>query len=468
MKKIVLTTITLAFAFSALAQTQPDAEYNLIRRIYKVNKDGSMDIRFRKEITLLRNRAITAYADKGETFITYNPEFESLTINECYTLTPDGKKVETPKNAFVEQLPRECTDCGRLNGIREMAIVHTALEYNCTIVLDYTIHRNSSLLVQQFNLHQDCPVKRYEIRFADGHTQIEHNLPQTINDPYMPAKKGYDVEFQLGDKPIYTAEKELPAAQTLLSDLKKNNPKEHVTAIRDWVVDYVHLNTIDPSHTQYAMTPAHDVFASNCGTAIDKTGLLAALLNQAGFQASIIDNSLNVFGDRPLEVEVSIEGKAYRLNATQKSPLMTEAEKTDAQNVANAPIYIDRHLEWQPDTLADGYARITLPNEKQGLHINPSLLAPSRTSDLQASVIPEYYHYTMDLPKGAKLIGGDVNIEYTNNVGSINIIIKQKKNRLLVTRSLRLRKAVITSVDYPAFRQLMLDWNGYKELVFSL
>ena len=468
MKKIILTIITLAFAITAMAQTQPDAEYNLIRRTYKVNKDGSIDIRYRKEITLLRNRAITAYADKGETFIHYNPAFETLTINECYTLTANGKKVETPKNAFVEQLPSECTDCGRLNGIREMAIVHTALEYNCTIVLDYTIHRNSSFLVQRFNLHQDCPVKRYEIRYADGHTQIEHNLPQTINDPYMPAKKGYDVEFQLGEKPVYTAEKELPAAQTLLSNLKKNNSKEYITAIRDWVVDYVHLNTIDPSHTEYAMTPAHDVFASNCGTAIDKTGLLAALLNEAGFQATIVDNSLNVFGDRPLEVEVTIEGKAYRLNATQKSPLMTESEKTDAQNVANAPIYIDRHLEWQPDTLSDGYVRIVLPTEKQGLHINPSLLAPSRTSDLQATVVPEYYHYTMELPKGAKLIGGEANLEYSNNVGSINIIIKQKKNRLLVTRSLRLRKAVITKVDYPAFRQLMIDWNGNKELIFSL
>ena len=69
----------------AVAQTLPDAEYNLIRRTYTLNEDGSMDIRYRKELKLLRNRAITAYADKGETFIEYNPAFEELTINECYT-----------------------------------------------------------------------------------------------------------------------------------------------------------------------------------------------------------------------------------------------------------------------------------------------------------------------------------------------------------------------------------------------
>ena len=468
MKKIILTIITALFAITAMAQTQPDAEYNLIRRSYKMNKDGSMDIRYRKEIKLLRNRAITAYADKGETFISYNPSFETLTINECYTIMADGTKVVTPQNAFVLQLPSECTECGRLNDIREMAIVHTALEYNCTIVLDYTLHRESSLLVERFNLNQDCPVKHYEIRYADGHTQMEHNLPQTVNDPYMPVRKGYDVEFQLGEKPVYTAETGLPAASTLLANLKKSNSKEYIVAIRDWVVDYVHLNPVDLARVNYMMTPAHDVFTSNCGTYLDKTGLLAALLNEAGFKATIVDNSISVFGDRPMEVEVTLEGKAYRLSATQKSPLLTEAEKVDAANVAAAPIYQERKLQWEPEALADGYVRITLPNEKDGLHIDPALLAPSRNSDLQASVRPEYYHYTMELPKGATLIGGEVNIEYSNIVGSINIIIKQKKNRLLVTRSLRLRKAVITKSEYSAFRQLMIDWNGNKELIFSL
>ena len=322
--------------------------------------------------------------------------------------------------------------------------------------------------MERFNLNQYCPVKHYEIRYADGHTQMEHNLPQTINDPYMPARKGYDVEFQLGEKPVYTAETGLPAASTLLANLKKSNSKEYIVAIRDWVVDYVHLNPVDLARVNYMMTPAHDVFTSNCGTYLDKIGLLAALLNEAGFKATIVDNSISVFGDRPLEVEVTLEGKAYRLSATQKSPLLTEAEKVDAANVAAAPIYQERKLQWEPETLADGYVRITLPNEKDGLHIDPALLAPSRNSDLQASVRPEYYHYTMELPKGATLIGGEVNIEYSNIVVSINIIIKQKKNRLLVTRSLRLRKAVITKSEYSAFRQLMIDWNGNKELIFSL
>ena len=234
-------------------------------------------------------------------------------------------------------------------------------------------------------------------------------------------------------------------------------------------MDYVTLNPVDPARVNYAMTPANEVFSSNCGTAIDKTGLLAALLNEAGFKASIVDNSLNVFGDRPMEVEVTIEGNAYRLSATQKGELLTEQAKADAAAVAAAPIYMDRELEWKPDTIVDGFVRITLPTEKSGLNINPAYLTTGRTSDVQAAITSEFYHYTMDLPKGAKLIGGEVNIEYTKyDLGSINIIIKQKGRRLLVTRSCACAKPSSPRQDYRNFRQLMIDWNSHKELLFSL
>ena len=466
MKKLLTIIAVLALGATALAQenSQPDAEYLLIRRSYKTYPNGSMDIRYRKEIRLIRNRAFTAYADKGETFITYNPAFENVKVNECYTLMADGTRVETPTNAFVVQLPSECSDCGRYSTLRELAIVHTALEYNCTIVLDYTLQRKSTLLAEQFDLNQDCPVRRYEIRYADGHTQVLENLPQTVNDPYMPAKKGHDVMFQLGDKPTYTAEAGLPQARKFVASLKKDDDLATITAIRDWVVDYVHLNSINPARVNYTMTPAAEVFQSNCGTAIDKTGLLAALLAEAGYPATIVDNSISVFGDQPLEVEVTVGGKAYRLSATAKDGIVTP--KT--ANEQPEPVYIDRALEWKPDTLVDGYYRIVLPNENVGLKIDPARLAPSRTSDLQVSTASEFYHYTIELPKDIKLLGGDINIDYNKpDVGAVSVIVKQKGNKLIVTRRLGLRKSIITSKEYADFRQIMIDWNRGRELLFQ-
>ena len=469
--KRILTLLVLSSYFlvsSAVAQPgQPDAEYNLIRRTYKVNGDGTMDIRVRKEIKLIRNRAITAYADKGETFIEYNPEFESLTINECYTLRPDGTKVETPQNAFVNQLPSACVDCGRYNGIRELAIVHTGLEYNCVVVLDYTLHRKSGVLAERFNTSMDCPVKRYEIVYPDGHKQVLTDIPQTLNDPYMPAKKGYDVEFQIGAIPQYTAESGILEARKVINGLKKEDAKATIAAIRDWVVDYVVLNPINPARVNYRMAPAAEVYTSNCGTAIDKTGLLAAMLGEAGIEARIVNESISVFGDKPLEVEVTIDGKAYRLSATDKRALMdTESALAAA---GEKPVYIDRKLEWKPDTLVDGYYRITLPEEKEAFNLTPAYLPPSRKSEVQATAAPQFLHYTMELPKGARLLGGDVEVEYTlPEVGSINIIVKQKGKRLLITRSLRLRKAVITQREYNDFRRIMIDWNSFKEFLFEM
>lgn len=441
---------------------QPDAEYLLIRRQYKVNNDGSMDIRIRKEIKLLRNRAITAYADKGETFISYNPNFESVKINESYTVRANGSRVQTPANAFVEQLPGDCTDCGRLNGIRELAIIHTALEYNCTIVLDYTLHRKSTVLAERFNFQQDCPVARYEVRYADGRTQIENNLPQTVNDPYMPVKRDYDVDFVLGEPPVYTAERSLPAARQLLASLRQADTAATICAIRDWVYDYVRLNPVDAARTNYAITPAAQVFASNCGTLTDKTGLLAAMLNEAGLKAEIDNNPRTIAVDRVL---VTLGDSSCYCSMRSKAPLQNSQKAAPTA----LPIYVDRQLDWAPDTITENYVRMQLPRENVGLSINPALLPPSRTSDVQASTASEFYHYTMQLPKGVKMIGGEVNIGYTKpEVGSINIIIKQKGTKLLITRSLRLRKSVITPKDYEAFRQLMIDWNSHQEIYFTL
>src|SRR5574344_326928 len=165
MKRVTIFIALCGIILGAQAapKEQPDARYKLIRQSYTVNADGTIDYNFHKEITILRNRALTAYADKGETFIVYNPSFETLKINSSYTIRKDGSRVETPQNAFVNQLPSNCQNCGRYNGLREMAIVHTGMEYGCTIVLDYTIHRKSTHLFANIQLTQDCPVNKYEI-----------------------------------------------------------------------------------------------------------------------------------------------------------------------------------------------------------------------------------------------------------------------------------------------------------------
>ena len=149
MKKILFIAALLSpftFHLSPCRAQQPDAVYKLLRYEWTLNADGSSDYHYRHEVQILRNRALVAYADKGETFVVYNPDLEEVTVNEVYTRQLDGTRIDMPQNAFIYQLPEECADCGRFNHMRELAMVHTGMELGCVIVVDYTIHRKYNLL----------------------------------------------------------------------------------------------------------------------------------------------------------------------------------------------------------------------------------------------------------------------------------------------------------------------------------
>ena len=465
------------------AATQPDAVYKLIRRSWKQLPDGSIEIRYRKELTLYRNRAITAYADKGETFIEYNPAFEDLVINECHTLRPDGSKVQTPANAFVQQLPSGCADCGRYNGIREMAIVHTGLEYNCTIVLDYTLRRKSGLLSERFNLQTDCPVERYELDYPGipDSMRLHTNLPQTVNEPYMKPCARYDVEFQIGSLPQYTAETALPEARNLLQSLKRETDLQTVTAIRDWVVDYVTLNKIDLARVDYRMTPAAEVFRSNCGTALDKLGLLAALLNEAGYDARILNKGQNI----PSKIVVNVKGTDYLVNASDKrqityanevKELLPQSEHGDGYP---QPQNYKSETKIGPvtfDTLPDGYLHYTIPIRPIDFRFKSVNLPPTRISNVWICPPPSngntalHYitNYTIDIPRKLRLVGGDRKIQYEiPGVGSIKVVIRKKGGKLLANKELVVIPSEITPEQYAGFRQLIIDWESSSELIFK-
>ena len=142
---------------------EKDAVYKLISESYTLNTDGSTEFRKRTELQIFTRMTFDHF---GETFITYNPDFQELIINEAYTIRKDGSKVETPENAFNPMLPEGCTKCERLNGIRTMVVTHTALEYDAVIVLDYTIRSKNFFfqeLLEKVELQEEVPVEKYVV-----------------------------------------------------------------------------------------------------------------------------------------------------------------------------------------------------------------------------------------------------------------------------------------------------------------
>ena len=138
MKKIKIAILPVLFllipVFLSAQNENYDAEYLKLVKEYSLNDDGSFDFHLRKEIKL--NTHFAFHRLFGETFIVYNPQFQSLKINECFTVMADGKKVVAPENAFNEVLPGFARDIAAYNHLREMVVTHTGLEVGGVITLD--------------------------------------------------------------------------------------------------------------------------------------------------------------------------------------------------------------------------------------------------------------------------------------------------------------------------------------------
>ena len=485
----ILLSIAIISTLGSLLSTAycQDAEYQLLRRSYTVNGDGTVDINFRKEIKLLRNRAITAYADKGETFILYNPAIDQLTINESYTIRPDGSRVQTPANAFVDQLPSQCQDCGRYNGIRERAVIHTALEYNCIVVLDYTIHRKTPLLDERIILSEDCPIKKYEVIYsvrANGkcgfetsnlpksHKYVKNqdkdwhlvltDIPQSYNDGYLPSPYRLypNVHLSFGEDNTEENTEALPEADYLIAELFDNDNLAYLTNIRDYVVDNIKTNDIPPALLAYRTSTARETFLSDCGTPADKKILLAAMLRQAGF---------HVVGDRGQLLVTVKDGNmdvVYRVSAASKGELRPDGAAIDEQRT----IEVDDSFPWMGKPVGGGFSSMDLPVVDGSISINPALLTSDRKAPLMVRNCNEKYHYSIALPRTPKhRLATPVDISYTKKgVGSITIRISQDRPgaAVKVVRELNIevQDGIVTPKQYKDFRQMMQDWNQYRTI----
>ena len=485
MKKIIFITAIL-FSFTC-AQAQ-DAVYKQLRYDWTVNADGTSDYHYRHEVKILRNRALTAYADKGETFVTYNPDIEDLTINEVYTIRENGSRVDMPQNAFIYQLPSQCADCGRFNHIRELAMIHTGMEYNCVIVVDYTIHRRYNLLNITLPLVKECPIEHLEVNIsmptdmnldvqlnnpglfpfnptvnqtANSYSLKASNIAQNYNEAYMPEyNRVYPTLHFYNGTPEFTPafdQNGLPEAKdAAYAQIQGNNDIDDIAAVRNFVIDNIHLNELPAAMLGYTHATAAEVWRSGCGTATDKAVLLAAMLNQLKYNA-------HVTGENMDEVGVVIDTNEYRLNVRQKTPITIYGEAKDEVTVVNDS---RKHTSYRLDTLEGGFYRLTLEPIKKSPKMNPAKLTPSRTAPLASPLCDINVSDEYTLPKGMKMVGSTVNENLTyNGIGSVKISIKQKGKKLIVERKLKLEKSLITTADYTNFRSLIATWQSNDKVL---
>ena len=119
--------LLLLCAFTSFAWAGTEAEYKKLSKSWTLNPDGSQVFHYSMELTIYTHTAMrSAY---GETFIVYNPDYQTLKINTSYTKQKDGTIIKTPDNAFVEVLPRSASDAPAYNNLKEMVVNHLSRLY---------------------------------------------------------------------------------------------------------------------------------------------------------------------------------------------------------------------------------------------------------------------------------------------------------------------------------------------------
>ena len=498
MKKILFIAALLSpftFHFSPCQAQEPDARFKSLKYEWTMNADGTSDYHYRHEVQILRNRALVAYADKGETFVVYNPDLEELTVNEVYTIQKDGTRVNMPQNAFVYQLPSQCTDCGRFNHMRELAMVHTGMELGCTIVVDYTIHRHYNTLNESIPLWRECPVDKLEVVVNYNHDDMElkfhidgsqnlpsegvtrsetgntgdmnrtlhytfENMQQAPNEPYMPADYIPVLRLHNGIPeftPAFDNAKFSGAQEIMAQVTGRAKGRDKIAAIHNYVVENIHLNDIAPTHLGYTHATAEEVWQTGCGTATDKAVLLAALLNDEGFEARVL-------GDAMDEVGVMFDTLEYRLNVRSKTPMTLYGEAKD--EVSKLDIKEKRLATF--DTLEDGFYRLKLEPLPGAPNVAASRLAIVRTAPLQSSACDLKSDISYTLPEGMKMVAVPSSQKLSfDGIGSLEISIKQLGKKLHVVRNLKIDKSLIEASDYAAYRQLIATWQSYTGVLMQ-
>ena len=447
-KKYIFVILTISAIVPVFAKSpEKDAVYKLISKSYTLNTDGSTEFRKRTELQIFTRMTFDHF---GETFITYNPDFQELIINEAYTIRKDGSRVETPANAFNPMLPEGCTKCERLNGIRTMVVTHTALEYDAVIVLDYTIRSKNFFfqeLMEKVDLQEEVPVEKYVISVTTPDYKPAafvlkgDNLHYTTNAEQNPKTTVYTFT-DLPEHPTdeYILPSEIAFLIIITSLLDENYPvgkimqqnamqtfdnqkitdffrsrftddmsdMDKVLYVRDYIHDNIHTNHLNAKVLNYMFASPQQVWESNCALPIEKNILLKGVLNSLGYEAHLAFVSFSFFTDPEALVSVQVNGSYYEISANETDELAINMTMLDEDLV------LDNGQTWESEYVpvtVDVVADITLNKEdlenpqvvvsKKDVRNSPMVqrLQPQEISVAKAYVTPlgnKYYELTID------------------------------------------------------------------------
>lgn len=328
MKKYILLLLA-CFTLLASAQAIPEAEFIKINKDYTFHPNGSYEIRYTKQLKINTHVALNNLY--GETFIIYNPKYQSVKINSSYTRQADGTIIKAPENAFNEVLPFDAADAPAYNHLRELVITHTGLEIGATIFLDYTLETKAGYLPDGIMPETDdileelSPVKEYTINInVPASLPLNYILTASQVKPKITKKENMkQYSWQFKNIPAAANESKIPDSvvprlitscyDTQLTALKalygnyftdqpdetvknkvneliagKKNDLEKIMAIQQFVAGQIAFCRIPFKQSGYTARSPKEVLNTAYGTDTEKNRLLASMLRAIGQKPEIV------------------------------------------------------------------------------------------------------------------------------------------------------------------------------------
>ncbi len=428
-----------------------DAEYKSIVKEYTLNPDGSMDYHYVKEQKLVTYRSF--HNLYGETFIIFNPGFQKLTINKCFTVMADGKKVDGPANSFNEVLPSFAAGAPAFNALREMVITHTGLERGAVIHLDYTLSTakgNAPALMGNEVLAENEPVTDFILRVKVPQNQkLYYKLVNGAAEPVIVIENGFQIytwhvqnmngiaqeEFQKSFSENYpralfsssdsrntvydnlTAQpafglKISEAMKAEVQTLKADNPDplSLVLKLQEKVINDINYWPVPMKSTGYRLRTAEEIYNSVGGSLPEKAVLLAAMIEAAGMEADPVAIVREPFYDEQLGTLADIEDFAVRIelkDAGVQYLSLVSANPQDLAKVMSDKVFIALGQGEKPEYQHSGSARLSVNMSGTLIVSSDPKLTGELSLELGGSVNP-YLGLIRDKNKMKNFVAGEI------------------------------------------------------------
>ena len=496
-----------------------EAEFIKLSKDFMLHEDGSQELRCNKELKLFTHTAMNS--TYGETFVTYNPEFQELKIHSCYTKQKDGTIIKAPENAFVEVLPRFAADASAYNQLKEMVIVHTGLDLSCTIYLDYSVLTKAGYYPEldlDELLQESSPIRDYTISISIPESKTLNsllyastqkaaiqtatglkkyswqlkNIPASSRMPFLPQNKENIPRliantYTSFEQSLAVLKKQSEASVSLESETyaqfiteDHSSIQEKIDLIHKYVVNNISTIPIPLQYTGFKFRNADEVIRCAYGTEFEKTNLLNKMLKAIEVPSEIIvwyPSTLQspILGLSPIKqvnVKVTVDGKTQYLSASSSRNITPELRgdldnlftlEGNMQKIEKQPAIYNQEKEITLDTSSaqNGYLVYTLPATDGFDKWNIRSLNSKRTDLFEIpSIIQDKISYTITVPEGTSLRSSVKPVEINTPQGKVSRTITTSGTQIKVVRSIELNKQQYTPQEYNEVRKLITEWNS--------